>query len=934
MSTFDQDRWREISPYLDHALSLSDEERWAWLESFRLQRPELGDLLQELLKEHFALAQEQFLEGRAAEFPSTEFVAGRKVGAYKLISSIGQGGMGSVWLAERSDGRFERRVAVKFLNFALAAKGAERFKREGHILGQLADSHIAELIDAGVTQNGEPYLVLEYVDGAPINEYCDDRRLDVVARIQLFLDVLGAVSRAHASLVVHRDIKPSNVLVRKDGQVKLLDFGIAKLLTDDVSPAMPTALTIEGGGAMTPQFAAPEQISGGPITTATDIYALGVLLYVLLTGQHPAGPRLYSTADLVKAIIDTEPPSVSDAVAAVGPKIDVGNIAEKRASTPDKLRRILRGDLDTIVGKALKKNPQERYSSVTAFADDLRRYLRHEPIGARPDTLVYRTSRFVRRNLAVVTLAASAIALTIGSLSTGLYIANRERRLAEQRFGQVRQLANKFIDLDGKIRGLSGSTRVRMEMVKDSLQYLTSLSSEGHIDTDLALEVAYAYVRVAHAQGDPTSPNLGQFADAEVSLNNAARLVDRILATDPKNRRALFIATTIGHDRMELADTLGNNTEALAQAKRTASLIERFMSLGNMNGYERNSMVYFYANVTEIFAYSRHMDDAIRTGARGLEISQGVRDVQGMRANVQYTLAEALRQMGDFDGALKALNQAIEVQELQAATGHAALRINLANSLCLRGQILGRMDAEPSLGRPREALPYFQRALGIAEDLSKTDSLDYLGRHNVAVFGFEIGNVLRHNDPRKALLIYDHALVRIREAQPNASTQRDEAELLAGSSYAVQWLGSAKDAGGRIDRALELLHEAGRYPTDKIEPMTDIYDVLRAQADNYAETNQAERAVEAYQQLLGKMMAWNPDPQNDLRDATCLSRTWTALSALLRKVGRSEEARKLETQRAELWSHWRGKLPNAEFLLRQSLEQITPHAVSHASPTH
>lgn len=932
MPTFNQDRWSEISPYLDHALSLSAEERCTWLESFRSERPELADFLQDLLKEYSALAQEQFLEGKAADLPGAEFAAGRSVGAYKLISPIGHGGMGSVWLAERHDGRFERRVAVKFLKFALAAKGAERFTREGRILGQLADAHIAELIDAGVTSNGEPYLVLEHVDGVPIDEYCDDRGLDVVARIQLFLDVLSAVSRAHANLIVHRDIKPSNVLVRNDGQVKLLDFGVAKLLSEDGKSAIPSALTVEDGGAMTPQFAAPEQITRGPITTATDIYALGVLLYILLTGQHPAGAGTRSTADLVKAIVDTEPPFVSNVVSRLSPTIDVREMAKRRASAPDKLRRMLRGDLDTIVGKALKKNPQERYSSVSAFADDLRRYLRREPIGARPDTVVYRTSRFVRRNLAVVTLTASAIALTIGSLSTGLYVANRERRIAEKRFGEVRQLANKFIDLDGKIRGLSGSTQVRMGLVKDSLQYLTSLGTEAQFDTDLALEVAYAYVHVAHAQGDPTSPNLGQFAEAEVSLNNAARLVDGILAKDSRNRQALFIATTIAHDRMELADTLGNKTEALAETQRTASLIERFMSLGKASPADTYSMAYFYANVTGTFVNCRRMGDAIRSGERGLEIAQLAPNAKRMQPNVQYTLADAMRQMGDFDGALKVLDQAIQTQELQAATGHAALRVNLADSLCLRGQILGRSDAEPSLGSPREALPYFQRALDIAEDLSKTDPLDYLGRHNVAVFGSEVGNALRHDDPRKALLVYDHALVRIREVQPNASTQRDEAELLAGSSYAVRWLGSAQGASERINKALELLHKAGRYPTDKIEPMTDIYDVLRAEADNHAETNQTAKAVSAYQELLNKMMAWNPDPQNDLRDAACLSRTWTALAALLRKVGRSDEARKLETQRAELWNHWTGKLPNAEFLLRQSLEQITPHAASHAMP--
>ncbi|MGH9727905.1 MAG: protein kinase domain-containing protein [Candidatus Acidiferrales bacterium] len=917
MFTLDPDRWKEISPYLDQALSLENEERAAWLASLRVQRPDLADLLEKLLEEEHAVDRERFLEHEPPR-PAVEAASpGWTIGAYRLISRIGEGGMGSVWLAERNDGRFERQVAVKFLQFAVASPAAaERFKREGRILGQLAHPHIAELIDAGVTPGEEPYLVLEYVTGQQIDKYCDERTLDLPARIKLFLDVLAAVAHAHANLIVHRDIKPSNVLVSTHGDVKLLDFGIAKLLADDANSAPATRLTLESGGAMTPQFAAPEQLSGGKITTATDVYALGVLLYLLLTSQHPAGSDLHSPAAVFKAIVDTEPPRASETATK-------SSAAQNRATGSDKLSRQLRGDLDTILAKALKKNPEERYGSVIALADDLRRYLRHEPISARPDTLAYRTSRFVRRNLVVVTLTASAIALTIGSLSTGLYIANRERKLAERRFGQVRQLANKFIDLDGKIRGFSGSTQVRMGMVKDSLQYLTSLSSETHIDTGLALEIAYAYVRVAHAQGDPTSPNLGEFAEAEISLNNAARLVDGILAKEPSNRQALFIATTIGHDRMELADTLGHNEEALAEAEKTASLIERFMSLGNVSPADTYSMVYFYANVTGTFVDCRRMEDALRSGRRGLEISQPVPNARRMQPNVQYMLADALWQMGDFDGALKVLNQAIEAQEIQAASGHAALRANLADSLCLRGQILGRVDAEPSLGRPREALADFQRALDIAEDLSKTDPLDYLGRHNVAVFGFEVGNTLRHSDPRKALSVYDHAIMRIREAQPNASTQRDEAELLAGSSYPARWLGGDKDASERINRALELLHDAGRYPADEVEPMTDVYDALRAQADNYAGTGETARAIDAYHQLLNKVMAWNLNPQNDLRDAACLSRTWTALATLLRHVGRSDEARKFETQRTDLWNHWQGKIPNAHFLLSQSLTQIT-----------
>jgi len=931
MSTLSPDQWQALSPYLDQALALTDDARAAWLSSLREQDPALAAQLGALLDEHRVLAQEGFLENRRWALPNSTGLAGQALGPYTLISQIGHGGMGSVWLARRSDGRFERKAAVKFVNIALAGRATEeRFKREGSILGRLTHPHIAELLDAGISSDGQPYLILEYVDGPTIDQYCDQHKLDLEARVRLFLDVLSAVAHAHANLIVHRDIKPSNVLVTTGGEVKLLDFGISKLLEGEGQTGAATLLTHEGGSALTPEYAAPEQLTGQPVTTATDVYALGVLLYVLLSGRHPAGSGLHSPAELVKAVLDLEPPRVSEATTADNSKL----IAERRGATPDKLRRELRGDLDTIVGKALKKSPQERYASVTEFANDLQRYLKHEPISARPDTLAYRTAKFVRRNRTVVVLTATAIVLVIGSLSSGLYVANRQRKIAEQRFAQVRQLANKFIDLDARIRGLQGSTKIRMQMVSDSLQYLRSLESEGHVDKELALDIAFAYVRVAHAQGDPTSPNLGQFAEAKESLSQASKFVDPILVDDAKNRRALLIATTIAHDRMALADSENRHEESSAYAKDAASLIERFLSLGNADPRDAYSMVYFYMNVADNAANCRRFDDATRYCRRALEIARPVERARTAEGSIYDVLADTLRQSGDLEGALKTVNRAVELQEQQAAGGHAALLVNLGIALTEKGMILGRADAQPSLGRSDEALAAFQKAVDIAEELTKKDSSDYLSRHAEATYALEAGNVLRHSDSRKALAVYDQAMARIREAKTNSSTQHDEAELLAASSYPVRWIGSKAEAQQRIDRAFQLLGAAKIYPADKIEPMSDAYHALQAQADHYADTGQPQKAIDMYQQLLEKLRAWGPKPDEDLRDATCISRTWTALADLLRRVGRTDEAGRLEAQRTELWNHWKSKLPNAQFLLRQSLSQVSPRGAFRSAATH
>ena len=434
MARLTPEQWKQASPYLDDALGVTDQERAGWLAAFREKNPTLAGLLETLLAEQRAVAEEGFLEQSPPLPPNHPSSPGDSIGAYRLLSPAGHGGMGTVWLAERNDGHFQRKVAIKFPQITVHGEATlERFRREGNILGRLAHPNIAELVDAGVSSAGQPYLVLEYVNGEPIDRYCDEHKLSIEARLRLFLDVLSAVAHAHTNLIVHRDLKPSNVLVTAEGQVKLLDFGIAKLLEDQGQSGEATLLTQQGGAALTPAFAAPEQITAKPVTTATDVYSAGVLLYVLLTGRHPAGSETRSTAELVKAIVEIEPPRPSDAVTLAD-----ATVAAARSTTLDKLCRQLRGDLDTIVGKALKKNPDDRYGSVAALASDLRRHLRHEPISARPDTIAYRARKFVRRNGAVVALAAVAFLASLAGLAGTL---GQARKARQQRDFAYRQLS-------------------------------------------------------------------------------------------------------------------------------------------------------------------------------------------------------------------------------------------------------------------------------------------------------------------------------------------------------------------------------------------------------------------------------------------------------------------------------------------------------------
>jgi hypothetical protein len=403
MAGVDKHRWTVLSPLLDELLDADEGVRRLRLAHIRDTDSDLADDLSGLLRRQAVIDKEGFLDGVATPLPAEPTLAGRIVGNYTLERLLGRGGMGAVWLAHRSDGRFAGRAAVKLLNLSLLNRaGTDRFKREGSALARLTHPNIARLIDAGVTGEGQPHLVLEYVEGEPIDRWCEARALDVDARVRLFLQVVDAVAHAHSKLILHRDLKPPNILVTPEGQVKLLDFGIAKLL-DDEHPHTSSALTKFPGHAFTPEYAAPEQVQGAEVTTATDVYALGVLLYSLLTSRHPTADPSQTPVDRLRAVVDMDPIRPSDTV------------------------RALRGDLDNIIAKALKKMPAERYRTVAGLGEDLQRYLNKQPVGARADSLSYRVGRFVSRNRTAVGAAAAALLTVVTATGVSMWQAHDAR---------------------------------------------------------------------------------------------------------------------------------------------------------------------------------------------------------------------------------------------------------------------------------------------------------------------------------------------------------------------------------------------------------------------------------------------------------------------------------------------------------------------------
>ena len=600
MTPFDKASWKVVSPLLDELIDADGDVRNTRIEQIRRGDPALADTLEALLAEESAIRREAFLEGNVLQAEAS--LVGATVGNYTLESTIGHGGMGSVWLARRSDGLYEGKAAVKFLHLAWMTRGGiARFRHEGSMLARLAHPNIGRLLDAGVSRQGQPYLVLEYVEGEPIDAWCDARSLAIDARVRLFLDVLGAVAHAHNNLILHRDLKPSNILVTNDGQVKLLDFGIAKLLDASDAPSASTELTLPVGHAFTPDFAAPEQIQAHGVTTATDVYALGVLFYLLLSGRHPTATHGGTPIERLKALVDAEPVHLSAAVlrdASVA-SADVNEVAARRGTTPSKLTRSLQGDLDNIVAKALKKVPAERYATAVAMADDLRRYLNHEPIDARADSARYRAAKFVvRHRWGLGATAAVMLALTIGAAVAVWQAVEANHRRAEAELEAKRATASldllylmysdpaaapsakTMLERLSRVREVIGLNQEDPEVKLSLLWRLAGRYLELNA-FDEALDVLKEMRGLTREVDDPAEhaivacgfarayANLGRYEEAEKELALAATRLAKMRG------KAMAAHAQCWQTESQLAALRGKSDRALSLAKRSVEAFEK-----------------------------------------------------------------------------------------------------------------------------------------------------------------------------------------------------------------------------------------------------------------------------------------------------------------------------------------------------------------------
>jgi eukaryotic-like serine/threonine-protein kinase len=638
-------------------------------------------------------------------------LSGRRIGAYVLLRRIGEGGMGEVWLAERADGRFEQQVAVKLLHAGLVLPSlAERFRREGAILAKLAHVNIARLIDAGHTIDGQPYLVLEHVQGLRIDAACEVQRLTVQQRLRLFLQVLAAVSHAHARLVIHRDIKPENVLVTSDGAVKLLDFGIAKLTEKDDGT---THLTQLNGQPLTPEFAAPEQLDQGLVTTAADIYALGLLLFMMLTGQHPRaswrGPHWSAHTAIPRA---SKVVLLPDAPAAWSAQL---------GCSAAKLSRQLDGDLDNILGKALKHDPSERYATVAAFADDLQHHLSGEPVSARPDSLLYRSSRFVARNKLAVSLAGLALSGILGTAAVAVMAAREARTQRDLALQQQRAAlsASLFMAEMAGIQDPQGRPLEAgpwLKQVRQSAQdlffdepevlslLLPVLVQRNRLAgrDDEANTVLAEFNRLSQQQRDPVAQAWSQCLAALVTHNpeRDAALLSELQATLDRLPDGLlgdFVRAQCLSTKAFFLNAVGRHSDALAAHEASRALVAQNQGLLRLTEAEALS-----ARATMLLL-SRHLADADtqylrwqqlleqRGQARSLDAA-AVLAYRGRVAALQGRYVQALQlheQAATLARGMSGDNEApaymdASVMQLRVQMGQCAAAVPLIDSLLLR----------------------------------------------------------------------------------------------------------------------------------------------------------------------------------------------------------------------------------------------------------
>jgi serine/threonine protein kinase/tetratricopeptide (TPR) repeat protein len=663
---------------------------------------------------------------------------GRRIGPYQLLHSLGKGGMGSVYAASRADQEYKKVVAIKLVTSGLdSAEMLRRFRNERQVLAGLDHPHIARLLDGGSTDDGLPYLVMEFVEGLPIDRYCEAHHLSLIERLKLFQKVCSAVQYAHQNLVVHRDIKPGNILVGTNGEPKLLDFGIAKLMTAEFS-VEEIELNRGESQPMTLRYASPEQVRGEPITTESDIYSLGVLLYELLAGEHPFQAALTSRAAIEKAILTQAPEK---------PSVLVQRRAEhesdaKLKHSAKKLARRLTGDIDPILVMALAKQPRGRYPSAESFSLDITRYLNGFPVSPRRDEVRYRARKFIGRHaISVVAAALVAVALIVSSVVSysAMQTARAARVKAQSRFDDVRKLAHFVLfDFDNKIR--DGTTAARKLLVTEALDYLNRLAKDAAGDASLEREVMQGYLKVGDLQGQPNGENLGDSAGAKVSYSKALQAAEALSANNPKDTKAKEYVARV---KMRLGDLseYSDQDEALKSYRQAQAVLE---SLVSTDPAVKNNLVVLFERIGTVQLQLGDTGAALNSFQRDVQIAEELfaanpSDPRGpSRVAAAYDkLGDTMAKAGAASAGLEKLNVARSIYEkLAASNPQSPARAKVATE----DMVIGEVRANN--GKMEEAAESYGNALKTFESLAAEDPKNTQYKRDLYDTRIRLANVL------------------------------------------------------------------------------------------------------------------------------------------------------------------------------------------------
>ncbi len=882
------ERWEQVEELFNAALDRPQAERDAFLTNICSDDSALRQEVERLITNYEQAG--DFIEAPAPVAPSLladeaatqelDAMIGQQVGAYKLVREIARGGMGAVYLAVRADDQYQKRVALKLVKRGMDTQDIlRRFRHERQILASLNHPYIAQLLDGGTTEDGLPYFVMEYVEGKLITHYCDTQALPIAERLKLFRQVCSAVHYAHQNLVVHRDLKPSNILITpavdgKAGTPKLLDFGIAKLLNPELSAQTidPTATALR---LMTPEYASPEQVRGETITTVSDVYSLGVVLYELLSGHRPYRLKSRLPHEILRIVCEEEPEKPSTVINRVetttgadgAPQVSLTPeiVSQTREGQPEKLRRRLQGDLDNIVLMAMRKEPQRRYTSVNQLSEDIRRHLEGRPVNARKGTFAYRAEKFAKRHKKSVATAALVVVSVLAGLVATVWqarAAKDQRARAERRFEEGRKLANLLIyKLNDEIEKLAGSTPARELMIKSALDYLDGVSKEAGDNPALLLELAEAYLKIGDVQGNHNNANLGNTAGALQSYRKAKTMVEALSQRSPDDANFRYVLA-LSYDKISDVLAVTGNTAEAFKSRLQALPIFAVLAQANPAGQAQIRLARCYLKLGDDlgnpnFPNLGESDQALDYFRKSMAVAEALTKLDPKNAQAhRYVylsherIADVLDLIGDAAGALEHYKQSQTITEtlLVADPSNSIYRRHLAVLHDKIGAVLAKT------GNAAGAVAESRQAVEILEALAAADPTNANARQTLAgIYRPYADRLALTHDTAGALAYYRKGLAifeTLGAADPlNTYWQSDLADTLQSLARLLAQTGQTAEARRLSLRALSIRKALAEQPAATVNDLDSYASALLTVEpaelrDPAAALPHAQRAVE------------------------------------------------------------------------------------------